>query len=78
VTEHANVTNPYGIFHITEAGKFANGTGMFKNAYGSLLEGGPFGPNVDASDKIQPTEGATGVWYTIAPAQGTICGLNKR
>jgi hypothetical protein len=76
VTEHANVVaNTSGIFHYTEVGTFTNGTGMFKHVFGSLVAQGPFGPGVKLPSTI-PAPAGEGVWYFVAPTQGTICGLN--
>jgi hypothetical protein len=80
VTEHANLskTDP-GAFHVNEVGTFANGTGMLRHAYGSLLAQGPFGPNVKLPDQIQlPAPLPEGTWFFVAPTQGMICGLNDR
>jgi hypothetical protein len=78
VTEHANLADPNstGVFHVTESGTFAHGTGLFKHAYGSFLQDAPFGPNVELDDKFpgQPE----GTWFCVGPVQGTICGLNDR
>jgi hypothetical protein len=76
VTEHANiVANTSGIFHYATVGTFANGTGVFKHAYGNLSAQGPFGPTVKLPETIPAPEDA---WYTVLPSQGMICGLNNR
>jgi len=78
VTEHANLGDPNsnGVFHVTEVGTFANGTGVFKHAYGSFFQDAPFGPNVNLADKFPPLP--EGTWFVAGPAQGMICGLNDR
>jgi hypothetical protein len=77
VAEHVNdAVSASGVFHITEVGTFNHGTGLFKNAYGSLTIQGPFGPNVKLPGKIQPPPDS--IMFAVAPSQGMICGLNSR
>jgi hypothetical protein len=77
VTEHMNdAVASSGVFHLIEVGIFANGTGVFKNAYGNLSVQGPFGPNVKLPDNIQPPSDAQ--TFSVAPSHGMICGLNNR
>jgi hypothetical protein len=78
VTEHANLADPNstGVFHVTELGKFANGTGMFRHVYGSLFQDAPFGPNVELTDIFPQLP--EGTWFVVGPVQGTMCGLDDR
>jgi len=77
VTEHMNdAAASSGVFHLIEVGTFANGTQVFKNAYGNLSVQGPFGPNVKLPDNIQPPPDAQ--MFSVAPSQGMICGLSNR
>lgn len=79
VTEHMTdaASAESGVFHVIELGTFAKGTGVFKNAYGSLSAQGPFGPGVKlpANIKLPPAaEGAS--WFWVGPSQGMICGMS--
>lgn len=77
VTEHmTDAVSSSGVFHVIEVGKFANGAGAFKHAYGNLSAPGPFGPNVKLPDKIQPPADAS--MFYVGLSQGMICGLNDR
>jgi hypothetical protein len=77
VGEHlADAVAPSRVFHVIELGMFTGGTGIFKNAYGSFISSGPFGPSVTLPDSIQSAPDSQ-MWW-IGPIQGTICGLNER
>lgn len=81
VTEHmTDAASESGVFHVIEVGTFANGTGVFKHAYGNLISPGPFGPNVKLPDniKLPPEAQGVGVWFWIGSSQGMICGMNDR
>jgi hypothetical protein len=78
VTEHmTDAASESGVFHVIELGTFANGTGVFKHAYGSLVAQGPFGPGVTLPPNIElPPEAAGASWFWVGPSQGMICGLD--
>jgi hypothetical protein len=79
VTQHMNdAVADSGVFHVIELGTFANGTGMFRHTYGSLISPGLFGPNVKLPDNIELPPEAQGAWLWIGPSQGMICGMSDR
>ena len=79
VAEHiTDAASEYGVFHVIELGAFANGTGVFKHAHGSLFAEGPFGPGVTIPENITlPPEAAGASWYWVGPSQGMICGVDN-
>jgi len=80
VTEHmTDAVSDSGVFDVVELGTFANGTGVFKHAYGNLISSGPFGPGVTLPPDITLPPAAAGAsWFWIGPAQGMICGMKDR
>jgi hypothetical protein len=80
VAEHmTDAVAESGVFHVIELGTFANGTGVFKHAYGSLISTGPFGPGVTLPPDITlPPEAAGASWFWVGPSQGMICGMKDR
>jgi hypothetical protein len=75
VVEH--LTDATGVFHVSEVGQFANGTGAFAHVYGSLTSGGPFGPAVVLPATVTELP-RSAILFWIAPTQGMICGSNNR
>jgi hypothetical protein len=67
-----------GVYHVIELGTFANGTGVFKHAYGSFISTGPFGPLVTLPPDITlPPAAAGAYWFWVGPSQGMICGVDN-
>ncbi len=67
-----NMNNPAKVFHVNMNGRFANGHGKYKKAWGRFSAEGPFGPGVVLpAGKVKPPEGVSMYW--IGHYDGLLC-----
>jgi hypothetical protein len=74
VTEFTSegINNPAKVYHVNMTGKFANGSGKFKKAWGRFAAQGPYGPGVVLpKGKVTPAEQASMYW--IGHYNGILC-----
>lgn len=77
VSQHmTDAVSVAGTYDLVDGGRFTNGEGVFKHAYGNMSVQGPFGPNVKLPDSISPPPDAQ--WFSVLESQGMICGLGDR
>jgi hypothetical protein len=69
ITEHMDSLS--GVFHVTEVGQIANGTGQFYKVYGNFYSDGPFGPSVKLPANVKVPADAQMLWYNAG--HGMLC-----